>query len=124
MSKRDAPFVINKSDFIFKFIFYYFAGDIVLFEIFSNNLNSYSEVKLESIKKLFTNPLNEAKYKLLGVVTYKRPVSTRTIQSIGHYTALCLRVGQTWLEYNDLEKKEKHIKESSLITPALLIYSI
>lgn len=41
---------------------------------------------------------------------------------MGHYTAICLRMGETWIEYNDLEKKERNVKETSIITPALLIY--
>lgn len=39
-----------------------------------------------------------------------------------HYTTICLRTGNTWMEYNDLEKKEKNVKETSIITPVLLIY--
>lgn len=46
---------------------------------------------------------------------------TRNLK-IGHYTAICSRVG-TWLEYNDLDKKERHVKENAMIIPALLIYA-
>lgn len=41
---------------------------------------------------------------------------------MGHYTAVCFRFG-TWIEYNDLERKEKCIKENTRIIPALLIYA-
>lgn len=52
-------------------------------------------------------------------------MSTRdTSKNIGHYTAMCLRVGQTWVEYDNLEKKEKSVRETFLIIPALLIYGI
>ena len=109
--------------FICKFMCFYFIGDMVIFEIFSKNINLPIQVKLDDISKSFRNPLNGITYKLLGVVVYKRPVLTRAVQTLGHYTAMCLRVGQTWLEYNDLEKKERNIKGTSLITAALLIYS-
>lgn len=56
-------------------------------------------------------------------MAYKKPILTRNVQIIGHYTAICLRTGEIWIEYNDLEKKEKNIKETSIITPALLIYT-
>ena len=49
-------------------------------------------------------------------------MTTRNIQEIGHYTAICPRAG-TWVEYNDLDKKERCIKDNSKITPALLIYA-
>jgi len=45
---------------------------------------------------------------------------TRNI-NIGHYTAICSRVG---IKYNDLDKKGRHIKERNImITPAALIYA-
>jgi len=31
---------------------------------------------------------------------------------IGHYIAICLRAGK-WIEYNDLNKKERNVKENS-----------
>jgi len=47
---------------------------------------------------------------------------TRNI-NIGHYIAICSRV-VTWIEYSDLDKKERHIKERNImITPVALIYA-
>lgn len=76
---------------------------------------------LKDISKSCINPFNKSMYKLLGIVKYKKPILTRSVQTIGHYMAICLRAG-VWIEYNDLEKKEKVVKETSIITPALLIY--
>lgn len=76
---------------------------------------------MTDISQSCINPLNRNTYKLIGIVSYKRPVATRNIQ-MGHYTAVCLRAG-TWIEYNDLEKKERYIKENARIIPALLIYA-
>lgn len=80
-----------------------------------------SQIKITDISKTCTNPLNKITYKLLGIVSYKKPMATRNIQ-MGHYTAICLR-GGTWIEYNDLDRKERHIKENAKITSALLIYA-
>lgn len=61
------------------------------------------------------------------MVSYKGPMTTRNIQNVksrkmGHYTGICLRAG-TWIEYNDLDKKETSLKKNATITPALLIYA-
>lgn len=77
---------------------------------------------LNDIQISFRNPVNGAIYKMLGVVLYKRPVSATG--TIGHYTAVFLRHGQTWVEYDDLKTEEKNMEKECSVTPALLIYSI
>lgn len=78
-------------------------------------------IKINNISQNCKNPFNNNEYKLLGIVVYKRATMTRQIQ-IGHYIAICLRAG-TWVEYNDLDKKERILKNNTFITPALLIYA-
>jgi len=86
------------------------------------DIDSHCQLTLKNISKSCINLLNRNIYKLFGIVTCKKPILTRNVQTMGHYTAICLRVRETWIEYNDLEKKERNVKETSMITPALLIY--
>lgn len=101
-------------------LFVSFTGDIIIFEIFTVS-TAVSQVRMTDISEFFINPLNRITYKLIGVVSYKKPMVTRNIQ-LGHYTAICPRAG-TWVEYNDLDKKERYLKENAKIIPALLIYA-
>lgn len=79
------------------------------------------EINLNEINQYCLNPYNKARYTLIGIVSYKGAKTTRNSQ-IGHYTALVLRMG-IWIEYNDLEKKEKRVKMNAKIIPALLMYA-
>lgn len=89
--------------------FFYFTGDIIVFEVFSKGANI--QVKLKDINTYCKNPLNSNVYNLIGVVIYKGSISTRDVQTLGHYTAICYRVG-TWIKYNDLLKKEKILQKN------------
>jgi len=103
-----------------KLFYSFLSGDIIIFDIFTTR-TTVSQVKLTDISQTCINPLNKNIYELIGVVSYKRPMTRNS--NIGHYTAICSRMG-TWVEYNDLDKKERHIKEkNTMITPAVLIYA-
>jgi len=102
-----------------KLFYSFLSGDIIIFDIFTTR-TTVNQVKLTDISQTCINPLNRNTYELIRVVSYKKPM-TRNI-NIGHYTAICSRAG-TWIEYNDLDKKERYIKEkNTMITPAALIY--
>jgi len=61
-------------------LFISFSGDIIIFEIFTV---STAVSQITDISKTCTNPLNKITYKLLGIVSYKKPMATRNIQ-MGH----------------------------------------
>ncbi|EZA55645.1 hypothetical protein X777_04317 [Ooceraea biroi] len=98
-----------------------YPWDIIVFNLFSTNFQAVNQIKIMDISKTCINPQNRKVYRLIGIVCYKTHVATRHVQ-MGHYTAICLRAG-SWIEYDDLGKKEKSVKESTTITPALLIYA-
>ena len=76
----------------------------MVFEIFNGGVET-SDIRIDNISQVCKNPFTNTEYKLLGVVAYKRPTPTTAVEQVGHYTAICLRA-ETWLEYNDLDKKE------------------
>lgn len=117
-----SSFILEKLLYITKYmtLFVLFSGDIIIFEIFTVS-TAITQIKMTDISQFCLNPLNKIKYKLIGVVAYKKPMVTRNIQ-IGHYTTICPRAG-TWVEYNDLDKNERYVKNNAKITPALLIYA-
>lgn len=78
-------------------------------------------MRITDIRQFCINPYDKSTYRLIGIVSYKGHMATRKIQT-GHYTAVCPRAG-TWIEYDDLDKKERYIKENTKLVPALLIYA-
>lgn len=110
--------------------------------IFLNVTDVLGPVDIKSLKPAFhfTLPLTEnpVEFKLSAIIDYKIPRSTRNQNSIhnkgpisknrqnemlntlGHYTAICRRSDNTWMEYDDLQDKE--IKGKQTCTPEILMY--
>jgi len=101
----------------------FFTGFLVLFDICTLE-NTSKPIKIQDIPSVIENPLNaEKNFELLGIIEFKMPPRLRcgSSQEIGHYTAICLRIGN-FIEYNDLLTTEKKLRKSIEVNPHVLAY--
>ena len=84
-------------------------------------MRDQGKISLQCIPTRFRDIINpKDEYRLVGVVRY---LGDPTINTIGHYTAVCYRQ-KVWYEYNDLLKnKIVKLKRNSSIIPELIIYA-
>ena len=77
-------------------------------------------VHIKYIPSTFTDIMNlKDMFRLVGLIRFK---GTRKSNLMGHYIAVCLQQN-TWIEYNDLNKKILKLTTSTKICPEILIYA-
>lgn len=65
---------------------------------------------------------------LVGIVNYKSPVKhtrySKTLEDIGHYTAICYRKNNKWIQYDDCKDSENILNDKHIASPHIILYSI
>ena len=66
-------------------------------------------------------------HSLVGIINYKSP-STRTRHSnennIGHYTAICHRKNNQWVQYDDCKDSETTLNDKYVACPHIILHAV
>lgn len=101
-----------------------FAGEFVVFELYSEKDYDTHSIRLCDIPAELCNPITKSPLVLVGIVDFKASfIGTRRSAGMGHYTAITLRAG-SWVEYDDLKKEGKKLSHTVAVNPHLFVYCI
>lgn len=104
--------------------FIFFSGYFIIFEVYSDE--DALNIKLDDIPKKVMFSFMKEEQSLVGIINYKSPVmQTRySNEDVGHYTAICYRKNNKWIQYDDCKETENILSGQHIACPHLILYSI
>lgn len=101
-----------------------FSGYFIIFEVYSDE--DLLEIKLDDIPKKVMFSFIKEELTLVGIINYKSPVkhTRHSKEEIGHYTAICYRKNNKWVQYDDCKVSEVILSDKHIVCPNLILYSI
>lgn len=81
---------------------------------------------MEDIPRKIMFSFLKEEHSLVGIINYKSPTTRtrRSEENIGHYTAICYRKNNKWIQYDDCKDSEITLNDKYIACPHIILYAI